>query len=326
MWTSPDIWVRHANAGIPIHQNPEFGQTNWIHGFIRNRGTVTPQNVRVEFWVANASTGLSWPTQWTFVGSTLVSGPPPGPGTITVSVPWNPPGVGHFCIVSRIVSAQDPMTFPEGTNISLNTQNNNNIVWRNVNIVNLTGPPPAFGGGSGLSSLGVAAAANGAPAIGNETAKAVTVEFIFRNFEERDRELELAFVGDTNEDGTRFRDRGRVTITVSEEFRAYMEEQGLEGGVGLERIDDLTFGVAEDDAYFVLPAVQPGQEFTFQMTFEDLAVNTVPPTEDNPDATQTVTHVFHAVQREPGLEPEGGVTYEIQVLPLAAPAPVPTAK
>jgi hypothetical protein len=52
------------------------------------------------------------------------------------SAPFDPPGTGHYCIVARWVSAQDPMSFIEGTGIGANTRNNNNIAWRNMNVVN----------------------------------------------------------------------------------------------------------------------------------------------------------------------------------------------
>ena len=330
MWTSPDIWIRNIADGGLAHQNPEFGQPNAIYGFLRNRGTVTPQNVRVEYWLANASTGLSWPIHWTFVGAVTVNGPAPGGSIVLPPVMWSPPNVGHFCMVSRIVSAQDPMTFPEGTNISLNTQNNNNIVWRNLNIVNLTGPPPAVGGG--LQSLGAAAVA--------AAGRAETVELIFRNFEEADRSLELAFI-DRSNTGEAFRDRGRVTITVGDDFVAFLEEQGIEGGVGMERIDDRTFAITEADAFFPLPNVPAGREFTIQLTFQDTAVNPVPvPTgsgnaadeeaddteDDTDDDTRVTTYVFDVVQREEGREPEGGVTYEIQAPTLVATPAAPVSK
>jgi Subtilase family len=318
MWTSPDIWIRNvADAGL-AHQNPEYGQPNAIYGYIRNRGTVTPQNVRVEYWLANASTGLNWPANWTFVGAVYVSGPAPGGSVVLPPVMWTPPNIGHFCMVSRIVSAQDPMTFPEGTNISLNTQNNNNIVWRNLNIVNLVGPYPLTAGPGGrLESLGMAA-------VSSNLAKPVTVEFLFRNFERADRDLELAFVDRTDREavGHGFRSRGRVIVTVSEEFAAYLEEQGLEGGVGLNRLDTATFEVVEDDAFFVLPGVRGGQEFTFQMTFEDTGVDNLPPPSDDDPTVPTVTYTIDAVQREPGKEPEGGVTYEVEALGVALTKPV----
>ncbi len=317
MWTSPDIWIRNTADNQLVHQNPEYGQPNAIYGYLRNRGTNTPQNVRVEYWLANAATGLNWPANWTFVGAVYANAPAPGGAVVLPPVMWTPPNIGHYCMVSRIVTAQDPMTFPEGTNISLNTQNNNNIVWRNLNIVNLVGPYPLTAGGGGkLSSIGM-------PAVGSNLAKPVTVEFLFRNFEEHERDLELAFVDRTDRErvGHGFRTRGRVILEVSEEFVAFLEERGLEGGVGLERIDTTRFEVAEDDAFFVLPGVPGGQEFTFQMTFEDTGIELPPPSDENPTAP-TVTYTIDAIQREPGKEPEGGITYEVEALGVGLVKPV----
>jgi hypothetical protein len=324
MWTSPDIWVRNSNDGGLTHQNPEFGQTNYIYGFIRNRGTVTAQNLPVSLYVANASTGLSWPAQWTFVGTAIVPSLAPG-ATATVVVPWNPTGVGHFCLVSRIVSAQDPMTFPEGTNISLNTQNNNNIVWRNVNIVNLTGPPPLWAGGTGQRG------AIASPAV--TATGPVTAELIFRNFEDRTRDLELAFI-----DRSGFNARGRMTVTVSDAFLDHMASQGVGGSqlvrhaTGFRQSDDHTFAISQNGAFFSLPAVPPGQELVFRITFEDGRgpvpdpndeplpdIEPIPsdPVPSDPEASTPAwsTYFVDAVQREPGLAPEGGVTYEIQAPP-----------
>jgi hypothetical protein len=49
------------------------------------------------------------------------------------------PGKGHFCMLARWVSAADPMTFAETSDITYNVRQNNNIVWRNLNIVDLGG-------------------------------------------------------------------------------------------------------------------------------------------------------------------------------------------
>jgi len=55
-----------------------------------------------------------------------------------VEAQWNNlPGTGHFCMVARWVSGSDPMRTPETTDINANVRANNNIVWRNLNIVDL---------------------------------------------------------------------------------------------------------------------------------------------------------------------------------------------
>jgi hypothetical protein len=66
--------------------------------------------------------------------------------------PWMPPnphdyaGFGadqsHFCLLARIETSVDApygMTFPETSNLYENVQNNNNIVWKNITVVEDTG-------------------------------------------------------------------------------------------------------------------------------------------------------------------------------------------
>ena len=36
-WDSPDLWVRNSDDGGLAHQNPEFGQDNWLYARVRNR-------------------------------------------------------------------------------------------------------------------------------------------------------------------------------------------------------------------------------------------------------------------------------------------------
>jgi hypothetical protein len=53
---------------------------------------------------------------------------------------WNPPPPApsdHYCLYVRVVSAQDQITYAETANVGENARQSNNIVWRNVNVVNL---------------------------------------------------------------------------------------------------------------------------------------------------------------------------------------------
>lgn len=66
---------------------------------------------------------------------------------VVIQVPWYPPNPadfgcfgdpGHMCLLGRIeTSTTSPfgMTFPEGVNVHTNVKNNNNIVWKNVTVV-----------------------------------------------------------------------------------------------------------------------------------------------------------------------------------------------
>ncbi len=39
-WNSPDLWVRHTDDGIPVHENPEYARDNWIYARVRNASAV----------------------------------------------------------------------------------------------------------------------------------------------------------------------------------------------------------------------------------------------------------------------------------------------
>jgi hypothetical protein len=141
MWRSPYIWVRNSQDVALIHQHqhqdPEFGSTNWIYVKLHNAAT-TAQSGTLELYYANASTSLTWPGSWTLIGSVPVSGLV-AHGTRVVEQQWTSlPGEGHFCLLARWVSSADPMATAEGPDIGANVRANNNLVWRNLEIVDLT--------------------------------------------------------------------------------------------------------------------------------------------------------------------------------------------
>lgn len=144
---------------LVTHENPRYGFTNYVYVELENRGCV-PMGAGDEviaYWT-KASAGLVWPTNWInfFVGS-LIHGDEIGritlpndlnPGDqITVKIPWtnvpNPDlysGDNHYCVLARFVSSDDPMANEVNPiYIDANTRNNNNIVHRNMNIVNQFG-------------------------------------------------------------------------------------------------------------------------------------------------------------------------------------------
>ncbi|WP_326552131.1 hypothetical protein [Micromonospora sp. NBC_01813] len=139
IWQSPDIKVCNTAVECAVSQNPIIGQTNYIFVKLRNPGpygnSVTEQG-ELHVYRTTPGGGASWPTHWTEIGWTSVS---VAPGVTTVTIPWTGvPGPGHFCLLTRWVSANDPMTV-EGPDTPQNTRNNNNIAWRNVNSVALPG-------------------------------------------------------------------------------------------------------------------------------------------------------------------------------------------
>ncbi len=190
MWKSEDIWVRNQNDGLTnhTHQNPEYQMATpvFVYVRVRNRGFQSSLGTeQVSLYWAKANTGLGWPAHWN--GTTDLD---PGPaflsggdiiGTQTPNViqagdqtilefvwtmpnpadyaPFNP-NQWHFCLLARIVAANDPMTFPEGAAISTNVRNNNNIIWKNLTLVdNIAGIlPPDIECVELMEDIGVAVA------------------------------------------------------------------------------------------------------------------------------------------------------------------------
>jgi subtilisin family serine protease len=164
-YVTPDIWVRNANDGGTVHQNPEAGQTNYVYVKVRNRGfkASAATGNRLKLYWAKASTGLSWTYPWTGssygcagtpvsiggqIGNQLIAVVSSG-GFTTLVFPWSPPkpadyqpcfggDASHFCLLARIETLSTVpygMAIPETTNLWNNVRNNNNIVWKNISIV-----------------------------------------------------------------------------------------------------------------------------------------------------------------------------------------------
>ncbi len=170
MWESKDIWVRNQNDGLTnqTHQNPEYmalGGSNYVYVRVRNRGCVPNQvGANLSLNWAKASTALSWPNYWNgsitspaLMGNLISTQPIPviQPGSSAiVEFAWQPPNpavyanVGtdpiftsnepwHFCLVARVVSNNDPMAFQETADLNGNVRNNNNIIWKNLSVVDI---------------------------------------------------------------------------------------------------------------------------------------------------------------------------------------------
>jgi hypothetical protein len=163
MYVSDDIWVRKQNDGVmnQDHENAEYrppgSASNYVYVRVRNRGCSGTASGTLKLYWAKASSGLSWPAPWdgSVTAPALMGG---SIGSQSVSVaggddeilifPWMPPNPAdyasfgadqtHFCLLARIeTTAATPfgMTFPETTDLYANVQNNNNIVWKNIQVV-----------------------------------------------------------------------------------------------------------------------------------------------------------------------------------------------
>jgi hypothetical protein len=166
-YISPDIWNRRSevttDACIPRtsppslntvggvtrncgsdadHENPVAGVTNYLYATLRNTGTAPHRNLYAEVavYVANASTGLNWPTDFTMLPESrqfITLNLEPGQVTAIGPLPWTPPSPtpsDHWCIYIRVLSVQEtpPM---EGPVVDTNVANSNSIAWRNLKIV-----------------------------------------------------------------------------------------------------------------------------------------------------------------------------------------------
>jgi len=173
MWLSTDIWVRRdADDGVFFqeHQNPDhydLGGTNYVYVRVRNRGSQpSPADLPLNLYWSKAATALSWPSHWdgSITSPALMGeqiGQPhllpsikPGgshievfewnapdpqvyadaynlePGSFFANEPW------HFCLLARV---EDGLPMPETADLNGNVKQNNNIVWKNVSVVDIAG-------------------------------------------------------------------------------------------------------------------------------------------------------------------------------------------
>lgn len=165
MWVSTDIWTRNNDDNGLEHQNPEYhpATPNWAYVRVKNRGTQPSTGTEtVTLYWAKAGASLSWPDSWNGLNNfTQTPNPVRGEpiGTLNVQVlqpneevilefPFlvpNPANYSffagseqwHFCLLARVESSLDPMTFPETWDLNANVRNNNNIAWKNITIVDV---------------------------------------------------------------------------------------------------------------------------------------------------------------------------------------------
>lgn len=168
MWSSDNIWVRNNNDSGLTHQNPDYsalGNPNYVKVRVINKSCIASTgNEQLKLYWAKASTALAWPVNWDGslnvfnpnynqnfplggeVGPLTIPALQPGQETI-ITFPWqvpNPdhytninPEPWHFCLLTRVISNIDTMTFPETWDVNANTRNNNNIAWKNVTVVDV---------------------------------------------------------------------------------------------------------------------------------------------------------------------------------------------
>lgn len=164
---SPDIIVRPIAVADPeasfgegsgnenvstLGYEVEAGQDNYIYARIKNRGGMQAIGVTVDVYWSEVST-LVTPDQWHLIGITNpVNIPATDTLVVTDPIAWQSaliPATGHYCFIGIVNHVDDPAPLiPPSTNFNWNEftdyiRNNNNIVWRNFNVIDVVPDPSA---------------------------------------------------------------------------------------------------------------------------------------------------------------------------------------
>jgi hypothetical protein len=166
---SPDIILKNSPVANPqatystpasiasdTESDPDVltGQANYVYLRVWNRGADAPNVFASVYWSPPAT--LVSPNLWTLIGSAYYPDVPPG-SVVEVSNPgiaWPAdqlPGPGHYCFIAAVGNADapgpNPGSFASFTDFENYIYANNNITWRNFNVVSaLHLPLPSWGG------------------------------------------------------------------------------------------------------------------------------------------------------------------------------------
>lgn len=306
-WKSQEIWVRH-NSGesyIDVHQNPEYDpvEPNYVNVRVTNRSCITSSgNDTLElYWAKSHAAPSIWPDLWD--GSMSIDGVTLGGQIATVFIPELTPGkeaiieipwlvpnpedfqnIGtqpwHFCLVARIVSNDDPMTTVETSNLPQNVMNNNNIAWKNMNIIDVVPNTPGVGSITGVG-----------------------------NFSNQSKSYKLVLKVDENESGSPIYEEAEVGIELDDVlFDAW--ERGGRQGTGFLVTSNVKKLIATDDNLTLDNLQFLANEFgTAYLTFNFLTKK----------LTNKRLFTYHVIQKDYGTnEIVGGVSYEIRKQPRDA--------
>lgn len=262
MWISDDIWVRNNPDGLTIqdHQDPLGEQANHVYVRVRNRGCAgaAAGSGTLKLYWAKASSSLSWPAPWDgSVTSPALMGGLIGSQAITVNggsseiveFPWTPPDPSdyasfgadkaHFCLLARVeTSSTSPfgMTTPETVNLYANVQNNNNIVWKNISIVDTDAD------GARLAHV------------------------VIGNFSREPQEKRIVFETSKRRGAPTLFDWGHILVDFSGNTLKRLLKDGIKGN-GFEPISDGRLMVTKSGAQIIIPALKPGEFGTMRVQF-----------------------------------------------------------
>ncbi|MBS1911220.1 MAG: T9SS type A sorting domain-containing protein [Bacteroidetes bacterium] len=293
MWTSDGIWNRVSQDAVigtrdagniyeheQSNQSPVYnGASNYLYVAVENAGDLPSGPANLEVYWSKTSTAPVWTGNWL---GYAIGGQPAGglAGTIALpsiaggdvyiaEIPWTPtdPALygetqSSYSYLARIVSAGDPMAFPEGANTETNAYNNNNIAWRNDIIV-----------------------ANDEMQLGNLTG---TKHVIVRNASESPAPVNLEFSVPAEELGINelFSGGGHVIVDLGPVLYAAWHAGGSQG-VNVIDNGNQTVTLTADDAQINNMTMSAGEEHAIGVRFECSSPSSGDPVEYHYDMVQT---------------------------------------
>ncbi len=141
--SSPDVWVERNGDPQTRGSRVVAGDDHEVYVSVRNRGGVEINDVTATVFYLNSSTILL-PDEWIEIGSVNIPTVPSGSVEVISSpIPWpasNLPAPGHYCFVVLLDAEDDPqpfppVSFPNPADYRNYIRNNNNVAWRNFNII-----------------------------------------------------------------------------------------------------------------------------------------------------------------------------------------------
>lgn len=141
----------------------EAGQDNHVYVRTRNRGGSAATDVTATVYWSEVAT-LVTPDMWELVGETTIPNVPTGDQlTVSDAITWDAadiPGTGHYCFVGIVGADGDPAPGPadfgDWSTFQRFIEENNNVTWRNFNVVDNV-PPTGTPGFVELPFLAVGA-------------------------------------------------------------------------------------------------------------------------------------------------------------------------
>ena len=156
--SSPDIISRTADVANPqgsfgagsgnennalLSQDIEMGQDNYIFVRVLNQGGSPAVNVKATVYWSPPAT-LITPDMWNKIGDVTIPNVPTAEVlTVSNKITWpsaSIPALGHYCFIGLVGNASDPAPDPADflnwNNFVNFIRNNNNVTWKNFNVVN----------------------------------------------------------------------------------------------------------------------------------------------------------------------------------------------